>query len=221
MSRAQQVAVIGLGRFGTSMCAQLEGEGVEVLAVDLDEKRVSDHSGIATHVVQGDSTDERVLEELDIASFDTVVVAIGENLQASILTALLVKQAGATNIWAKAHSEYHAKVLDLVGVDRVVQPERDMGQRIARLLASESMLDFIDLDDNHSLVELLAGRGIIGRTLRELDVRAKYGCTIVGYRRADVVIISPDPDYRIEEGDILFVIGATDGIAEFERQAAR
>lgn len=207
MARRQQVAVIGLGRFGSSVCERLAAEDVDVLAIDMDDRRVQDLAPVVAHAVRADSTDERVLTQLAIETFDQVVVAIGEDIQASILTALLVKQRGAEQIWAKAKSDYHAKVLELIGVDRVVHPEREMGDRIAQLLASESLVDFIELSGEHRLVELSASSRIDGSTLRELDLRARYGCIVIGYQRGGHTEIPPDPDWRIHTGDILFLVG--------------
>ena len=216
MAARRQVAVLGLGRFGVSLCERLVEEGLDVLGVDRDDELVNRHAHVATHVVRADTTDERALDQLDIASFDHVIVAIGEDIQASILTALLVKQAGAREIWAKAKSDYHAKVLELIGVDRVVHPEREMGERIAQLLASESLVDFIELSGQHRLVELEAPEKLEGHTLRDLDIRAKYGCIVVGYRRGETTEFAPDPDWRIRPGDIVFVIGDRAQLRRFQ-----
>lgn len=221
MARRKQVAVIGLGRFGASMCYTLMRQDVEVLAVDSDERRVAELSTLATHVVQADSTDDRVLSELDIASFDSVVIAIGEDVQASILTALMVKQLGVKDIWAKAKSDYHAKVLELIGVDHVVHPERDMGTRIARLLATDSLLDFIELGDEHQLVELRAPESMIGHTLRDLDLRAQTGCIVIGTKHDDHTTLAPDAEMLIERDDILLVIGGADDLRKLSERSSR
>lgn len=213
--------MIGLGRFGASMCFTLMREGCEVLAIDSDEKRVSALATLATHVVQADSTDERVLDELDIASFDHVVIAIGENVQDSILTALMVKQLGVSEIWAKARSDYHAKVLELIGVTRVVHPEREMGERIAHLIASDSLVDYIELPGGHRLIEFRTPERMGGRTLRELDLRAKYGCTIVGFQRGEQTSIAAGPDEALQPGDVLFAIGATEDLRRLQAEADR
>lgn len=218
MARRKQVAVVGLGRFGASMCSTLVKQGVEVLAIDTDERRVSELANVATHVVRADATDERALAELDLESYDHVVIAIGEDIQASILTALMIKQAGAKDVWAKAKSDYHSKVLELIGVDHVVHPERDMGNRIAHLIASESLIDFIELSGDHQLIELLVPRSMAGHTLRELDIRARYGCIVVGFKRGSGTTIAPDPDERILAGDVLFVVGANDDLRRLQEQ---
>lgn len=221
MARRKQVAVIGLGRFGASMCYTLMREDCEVLAIDSDEKRVSELSTLATHVVQADSTDERALAELDIKSFDHVVIAIGEDVQASILTALMVKQLGVGQVWAKARSDYHAKVLELIGVDRVVHPEREMGERIAHLIASESLVDFLELPGGHRLIEIRTPKSLAGRSLRELDIRARFGCIVAGFQRGEETHIAPDPNAVLEAGDLLFVIGSTEDLERLQREADR
>jgi trk system potassium uptake protein len=221
MARRKQVAVIGLGRFGASMCFTLMRQGCEVLAIDADEKRVAELATLATHVVQADSTDERVLEELDVKSFDHVVIAIGEDVQASILTALMVKQLGVAEVWAKARSDHHAKVLELIGVDRVVHPEREMGERIAQLIASDSLVDFLELPGGHRLIEIRTPRDLAGRSLRELDIRARFGCIVAGFQRGEETHIAPDPDAVIDSGDLLFVIGSTSDLERLQREADR
>jgi trk system potassium uptake protein TrkA len=221
VARKKQVAVIGLGRFGASMCFTLMREGCEVLAIDTSEKRVSELSTLATHVVQADSTDERVLDELDIKSFDQVVIAIGEDVQSSILTALMVKQLGVGQVWAKARSDYHAKVLELIGVDRVVHPEREMGERVARLIASDSLIDFLELPGGHRLIEIRTPRSMAGKSLRDLDVRAQFGCIVVGFQRETETTIAPDPDAVISLGDVLFVIGSHADLERLQREADR
>lgn len=216
-TRARQVAIIGLGRFGRSLCSSFVKEDVEVLAIDRDERSVAAVADLVTHAVRADTTDERVLRDLGIDEFDHVVVAIGEDIQSSILTALLLKEVGAREIWAKAQNDYHARVLELVGVSHVVQPERDMGERLAHLIASASLLDFIELSGDYHMVEIEASRYMYGHSLRELDVRARFGCNVVGVRRGTDMDISPSPDDVILEGDALFVLGRSEDI---ERLAA-
>ena len=141
----QNYAIIGLGRFGGSICRTLVESGQEVLAIDSNEERVNEYMNIATHAVVGNAQDEGTLRSLGIRNFDHVIVAIGEDIQASILVTLMVKEMGVPNVLAKAQNEYHAKVLERVGADRVVHPERDMGVRIAHNLVSRNILDFIDI----------------------------------------------------------------------------
>jgi trk system potassium uptake protein len=214
----KEFAVIGLGRFGSSICKALIEKGMEVLAIDIDEDRINEFSNIASHAVMADSTDEKTLKELGIRNFDHVIVAIGDNIQASILTSLILKELGVKHITVKAQNDYHEKVLSKIGADRVIHPERDMGKRIAHQIVSNNVLDHLDLSDKHSIIEVIANKRMDGNTLVELDVRAKYGCNIIGMKRGEEIIVSPQADFQIKENDILIVIGANNDIERFERQ---
>ena len=150
----QNYAIIGLGRFGGSICRTLAEAGQEVLAIDANEDRVNEYMNIATYAVVGNAQDEAVLRSLGIRNFDYVIIAIGEDIQASILVTLMIKEMGVPHVVAKAQNEYHARVLEKVGADRVVHPERDMGTRIAHNLVSKNILDFIELSDEFSLAEI-------------------------------------------------------------------
>jgi len=183
----KEFAVIGLGRFGGSICRTLAEQGIEVMAIDINEDRVNDYSMIASHAVVGDSTDEKVLKELGIRNFDHVVVAIGDNIQASILTTIILKEHGVQNITVKAQNDYHEKVLVKIGADHVVHPERDMGKRIANNMISNSVLDYLELSDEHSIVEIVASEKIDGHSILNLDIRAKYGINIVAIKRKNEI----------------------------------
>lgn len=212
----KEFVVIGLGRFGGSVCRELVRLGMNVLAIDKDEDVVNEYSNIATHAVVGDSVDESVLKSLGIRNFDHVIVAIGNDIQASILTTLILKELGVKKITAKAQNDYHEKVLRKIGADQVIHPERDMGKRIAHHLVSSNVLDYLELSDEHSFVELVANENIDGRTILDLDVRARYGINIVAIKRGAEIIVSPKASEMIHQGDILFVIGADKDINRFE-----
>ena len=214
----KEFAVIGLGRFGGSICRTLAEQGMEVMAIDINEDRVNDYSMIASHAVVGDSTDEKVLKELGIRNFDHVVVAIGDNIQASILTTIILKELGVQNITVKAQNDYHEKVLVKIGADHVVHPERDMGKRIANNMISNSVLDYLELSDEHSIVEIVASEKIDGHSILNLDIRAKYGINIVAIKRKNEIIVSPQANEIINEKDILIVIGADVDINRFEKK---
>ena len=213
----KQFAVIGLGRFGGSICRSLTNNDMEVLAIDSDEDRVNEFSSIATHAVIADATDENVLKSLGVRNFDHVIVAIGDNIQASILTTLILKELGVSHITVKAQNDYHEKVLRKIGADRIVHPERDMGQRIAHNIMSNNVLDYLELSDEHSIVELIASNKMHDRTLIELDVRANYGCNVMAIKRNDDIVVSPQATHTIREGDILIVIGADADISRLEK----
>ncbi|WP_163103147.1 potassium channel family protein [Peribacillus alkalitolerans] len=214
----KEFAVIGLGRFGGSICRTLAEQGMEVLAIDNDEDRVNEFAMIASHAVVGDTTDETVLKSLGIRNFDHVIVAIGDNIQASILTTLMLKELGVNRITVKAQNDYHEKVLRKIGADHVVHPERDMGRRIAHNVVSNNVLDYLELSDEHSIVEIVASKKMDGSTLIDLDIRAKYGINIVAIKRGQDIMVSPQANESIREGDILIVIGADQDINRFEKK---
>src|SRR3954469_15207523 len=208
-------AVIGLGRFGGSICRTLSDEGFEVLAIDKNEERVNSYAMIASHAAVGDTTDESVLKSLGIRNFDHVIVAIGDDIQASILTTIILKELGVKNITVKAQNDYHEKVLLKIGADHVVHPERDMGRRIANNMISNSVLDYLELSDEHSIVEIVASHKIDRKSILDLDIRAKYGINIVAIKKRDEIIVSPQASEIIYENDILIVIGADVDINRF------
>ncbi|MEQ6377295.1 TrkA family potassium uptake protein [Bacillaceae bacterium S4-13-56] len=213
----KEFAVIGLGRFGGSICKELSMEGMNVLAIDINEDRVNEFKDVASHAVIADTTDENVLRELGIRNIDHVIVAIGDNIQSSILTTLMLVEIGVKKITVKAQNDYHEKVLNKIGAHHVVHPERDMGKRIAHNLISNNVLDYLELSDEYSIVEVKAGTKISGRTLIELDIRAKYGCNVVAIKRGKEIIVSPMASEKINENDIMIVIGADQDISRFEK----
>ncbi|PYZ97819.1 potassium transporter Trk [Alteribacter lacisalsi] len=213
----KQFAVIGLGRFGGSICQALAKQGMEVLAIDTDEDRINKYASIATHAVVADATDDNTLKSLGIRNFDHVIVAIGDNIQSSILTTLMLVEQGVNHITVKAQNDYHEKVLNKIGAHKVVHPERDMGIRIAHNVVSKNVLDYLELSDEYSIVELMAGGLVHGQTIIELDIRAKYGCNIMAIKRGDQINVSPQADEALKRGDILIVIGADSDINRLEQ----
>jgi trk system potassium uptake protein len=215
----REFAVIGLGRFGGSICRELSAEGMDVLAIDIHEDKVNEFKNIAAHAVIADTTDENVLKELGIRNIDHVIVAIGDNIQASILTTLMLKELGINKITVKAQNDYHEKVLNKIGADHVVHPERDMGRRIAHSIISTNILDHLELSDDHSIVEVKAGKKMHGKTLLELDIRAQFGCNVVAIKEANEngINVSPMADQQLVKDDILIVIGADKDISRFEK----
>ncbi|UXR32105.1 potassium channel family protein [Staphylococcus simulans] len=214
----KEFVVIGLGRFGGSIVRELNALGMDVMAIDLSEVRVNEYSEIATHAVVADTTDEAVMKSLGIRNFDQVIVAIGENIQTSTLTTLILKELGVKKVIAKAQNDYHAKILNKIGADLVVHPERDMGRRIAHNIASASVLDYLELADEYSIVEAKANERIAGQTIVDLDIRANFGINIIAIKRDKDVIISPDPNMNIELGDILIMIGHDNDLNRFEKK---
>lgn len=215
---SREYVVIGLGRFGGSIVRELNALDMDVMAIDADEARVNEFSDIATHAVIADTTDEAVMKSLGIRNFDHVIVAIGENIQASTLTTLILKELGVKKVTAKAQNDYHAKILNKIGADTVVHPERDMGRRIAHNVASASVLDYLELSDEYLIVEIKAGERLAGSSILELDVRANYGINIIAVKRGKDIIVAPDPNENIEFHDILIVIGHDNDLNRFEKK---
>lgn len=214
--RKKQFAVVGLGRFGSSVARTLSEMGHEVLAIDASEERVQDLSNEVTYAATADSTDEEAMRALGIGNFDVVVVAIGEDIQASILTTLIVKEIGVRQVVVKAQDELHGKVLHKIGADKVVYPERDMGMRVAHHLIMPNIIDFIELSEDYGIVEFRAPEGMVGRSLKELDIRAKYGCSVMAIKTNNRMNISPNADASIRRDDVLVVVGRNKDLMRLE-----
>lgn len=216
MLKNKQFVVFGLGRFGMSVATTLSEAGYEVMAVDQDEEKIQDISSFVTHAVQADATDAETLKSLGIRNFDIAVVAIGRDIQSSIMVTLLLKEMGVAYVVAKASSELHEKVLNKLGADRIVSPEQDMGVRIATNLMSGNIMDYIQLSSEYSIVEIITLPEWSGQTLRELNIRVKYGINIIAIERDKEITITPGPDFVLHEKDILVVVGANQQIENLE-----
>lgn len=205
-SATKQFAVLGLGRFGSSVAKTLYNMGHEVLALDADEDKVREMAALVTHTVQADATDESTMRGLGLRNLDVVVVAIGD-LQASVLATLILRDIGVKHIVAKAISDLHGKVLQKVGADRIVYPERDMGTRVAHNLVSGNLIDYLELAPGYSIIEVVAPEPFIGNSLKRLDLRAKYGVSVVAIKRGDEVRVAPGADDLIQRDDVLVAMG--------------
>ncbi|AFZ25024.1 K+ transport system, NAD-binding component [Cylindrospermum stagnale PCC 7417] len=210
----QQFAVIGLGRFGRSVSSTLHKLGYQVLATDIDEKRVSEAltEEIVGHALQLDSTEPGALKEAGIFEFDTVIVAIGNYIQESIITTLNVKEGGVPHVVAKASSEVHRKLLKRVGADHVVFPEFEAGCALARTLTKPSILERFDLDPDNSIVELIVPDEFQGKTITEIQLRNRYGLNVLAVSQDGKFQINPDPTKRLERGSVMVVIGCNKDI---------
>lgn len=208
----KQFAVIGIGRFGESLVNELSRLGYEVLAIDVNEERVNEAVETATHAVQADAMDEETLKALGIRNFDVVVVAIGNNIQSNILTTIILKELGVKKVVTKAQNALHGKVLEKIGADYVVYPERDMAVKLARSLVSHNFLEQINLSPTYSIVELIAPKAFVSKTLNEIALRKKMQVTILAIRRGENIIVAPGPDETIVRNDILVILGHNDNI---------
>ncbi|QGQ47045.1 potassium channel family protein [Metabacillus sediminilitoris] len=211
----RQYAVIGLGRFGVSVARRLQEAGQEVLGMDVNEERVDEAVSYVTHAVVADTTEEKALISVGIRNFDCVIVAIGNDMQSSILTVLLLKELGVKKVIAKALGKNHGQVLDKVGADWIIYPERDMGERVANQLLSPNMLNYIELSKEYNIEEIIVPSWMAEKSLRDLDIRAKYNVSVIAIVRDGNIIISPSPDQNIHNGDLLVVIGNREDLADF------
>lgn len=208
------VAVIGLGRFGKSLALELMAEGVEVLGIDGDPKVVQSLAGRLTHVVEADSTDEEAMRQVSLHEFDRAVIGIGTDLESSILSASVLLKLGVPNIWGKAVSESHARILSQIGVHHVVRPEHDMGKRVAHLVRGR-MLDYIEFDDGYAIVKTRPPRSLHDVSLGESRPRTKHGITVVGVKRSGEDFTHATPDTVVHEGDLIIVSGPQTEVERF------
>ncbi|HOJ09258.1 MAG TPA: TrkA family potassium uptake protein [Clostridiales bacterium] len=198
--------VLGLGRFGESLAKTLSKHGHDILAVDKNEDIVQQFSSEVTHAIVAESSNEEFLKSVGIKNFDAVIVAIGD-IQSSILTTVLLKELGAKYVLAKASNELHAKVLYKVGVDKVVFPEKDMGIRAANSILYRNIIDVMELFPEYSIMEITVPSTWIGKTIRDLSVRSKFGVNIIALRKIQNLNVLPNADAKFDEGDILVVMG--------------
>lgn len=201
--------VIGMGRFGAGVAQTLCRYGCEVLAMDVSSDLVSQVANDVTHAVVGDATDLGVLRALGAAEFDCGIVAIGDDLAASVLATMNLKELGIPKIICKAHDDTHRRVLEKLGADQIVIPELEQASRLARSLSSPNVLDYIELSDDYGIIEVPSPAKWIGKSLKDLNVRAKLGVNIIAIKQGESVNVSPGADYTILEGDVMVVLGDT------------
>jgi trk system potassium uptake protein TrkA len=217
MMPMMQFAVIGLGRFGSSVARTLADLGQEVFAIDTDEEKVQKLANTVTHAVAADVTDIDAMRSLGIRNVDVAVITIGTDVKSSIVGTMVLKELGVRQVVAKAHDELHGKALERIGADRVVYPERDTGARLARLLTSTNIVEQIDLDPEYSIVEMVAPDHVVGRSLAELSIRARFGVYIMAVRRNGSIKVAPGAEDVINKGDVLVAIGHNDDLQKFKR----
>lgn len=210
--------VIGAGRFGKSVAQTLYEAGHDVMVVDKDETLIQQISSEVTDAVSADITSEACIKALGVRDFDAIVLAIGFDVQASIMAAILLIEKDAKYIVAKAQTDLHGKVLEKIGINRVIYPERDMGHKIARSLIAPTIIDMIELSDDYSVVEVKAPPEMVGKTLLELNLRARYGISVIAFRRNNggKTNISPVADDIVEAGDLIVAIGNNKSLQKLE-----
>jgi trk system potassium uptake protein TrkA len=211
----QQVAVIGLGRFGSAVATELVRMGHEVLGIDSDIDVVQDLSDTLSHVVQAQATDEETLERLGVADFDAAVVGITQNLETSILATMMVKRLGVKRVIVKARNEMHGEILERVGADRVVFPERDTGLRLAHSWTSSDITDSLDVVEGYAVSKVAVPEAMIGKTLSDTLAGSAAGVTLLLLARGNRVTVYPPPDTRLQRDDVLVMSGEHVGMERF------
>ena len=209
--------VVGLGRFGTAVACKLRELGNEVMAIDENAEQVNKVADRVTYAVVGDARDEAVLEALDMEQVDCAVVAIGENLAANILVTLNLKSLGVPQVICKAKDDQQRRALEKIGADRVLIPEREMGLKLAQNLTSTSVLDYIELSGSCGIAEMKTPVSWVGKTLRDINVRAKYGVTVIAMRVGEELSVSLDPSVPLRESDVLVLLGENDRLSDVQK----
>ncbi|MBU4313040.1 MAG: TrkA family potassium uptake protein [Candidatus Omnitrophica bacterium] len=220
----RQFAVIGLGEFGMSVAKTLSEKGHQVLGIDKDEELVQEASEFVTEAVQVDATDEKALKAVGIMNVDLAIVGIGTNLEASILTALILKELGVQHVVARAVTDEHGKVLQRIGVEKVVFLERDMGSRVANSLVSPSILEHIELSPEFGIMETVPPKEFTGKSIRDLGIRAKHGLNIIAVRNKDSssegegeLNVAPKADYIVKQKDVFIIVGSNENLDKFKK----
>jgi trk/ktr system potassium uptake protein len=216
-------AVIGLGRFGSAVATTLAGLGYEVIGIDGDEDKVRAVADVVSLSMQLDATDEKAMRAAGIKDVDVAVVSIGEAIESSVLVVTLVREIGIKHIVAKAVTPLHGRILEKLGVTRVVFPEREMAVRIAHSLVVPNVLDYIELSSEHSIVEVPAPVEFVGKTLRDIGLRARFGLTTIAIKHTsrtgdgNITNIAPGPDDVVQAGDILSLLGSNERLGQLDR----
>ncbi|MFD4672457.1 potassium channel family protein [Lentzea sp. NPDC058450] len=213
--QSSRVVVLGLGRFGSSLALELVAQGVEVMAIDSDPKLVQRHADDVTHAVVADTTDAEVMRQLGVDEFQRAVVGIGTDLEASILTTAVLVDFEIPNIWAKAISREHGRILERIGAHHVVLPEHEMGERVAHVVTGK-MLDYIEFEDDYAMIKARPPQEAIGQPLGQSRLRSKYGVTVVGVKRPGEGFTYATAETVVNAGDVLIVAGK---ITDVERLA--
>ncbi len=206
----KQFAVVGLGRFGLSVCQELVSSGAQVLAIDLNEDKVKAVAQFVTQAIVANCSVEETVTELKLSDYDMVMVSIGEDVNASILTTLVLKESGVKSVWVKANDKFHAKILQKIGADHVILPERDMGIRVARKMLDKRVLEFQELGSDLAMTEVVIGSRLMGKSLAQLSLCQTDDIQVLGFKRGPEILKNPDLEKILEIGDMLIVAGPKD-----------
>lgn len=223
MSKRRTYAVIGLGRFGSAVASTLAELGEDVIGIDSNEDKVRELADVLSQAVQLEASDVKALREVGVQDVDTAVISIGENIEASLLVVMQVKDLGVPTVIAKAVTPLHGRILEKLGVSRVIYPERDMATRLAHSLVVPNVLDYIEVSQEYAIVEVESPQAFVGQSLKELALRPRYGLTLIAIKRKGsgsmplVTLVAPSADERIQAGDVLSLLGATERLGQISK----
>lgn len=212
----KNVIVLGLGRFGYAVATKLFEKGIYVTAVDSNYKKVEKIANFVSSAAQGDITEELAMKSLGISNYDVAVIATGTDIEASVEATLICKDCGVEKVIAKATSQSHARILKKIGADQIVYPELDTGERLARSIAGSNLLELVQFSNDFSLIEIKAHEDWVGKTLIELDFRKSYKMNVVAFERNGAMIMDIDSTLKIQEEDVLVLIGDNENAKELE-----
>lgn len=215
MNKKKQFAVIGLGRFGSCIARTLFEEGYDVLACDEDHNKVQDMAQSATVVAEIDVADSNAMAELGLGNFDVVIIAIGSNLEANLLASIYAKEIGVKYVISRATTSFHKKILEKIGVDQIIQPELEMGSRLAFNLTTSNVLDYINISNDFTLAEISPDSKWIGRSVKDANIYEKTGLNVMAIKRSDKIIASKLSNVVMEKNDIVIVMGEMVDIHRF------
>lgn len=213
----KQYAVFGLGSFGSSVAVTLQNLGCEVVVVDNRMERIQEIADDVSYAIQADMQDQEVIRSLGARNLDGVIIAVSEDMEASVMATIISKELGVPYVLAKARNEMHAKILRKLGADAVVFPERETGERIAKNLVSTNFADWIALSPEYSITEVAVPESWSGKSLQELDVRRSHDVSVVGVETGDKVEVNPDPNRPLGQDMVLILVGANEALENFQK----
>ena len=218
-----RIVVLGVGNFGHVFTRRLSAQKVEILAIDGDKDAIDAVAPIVTHAVVGDCTNRELLEELDVGAFDYAVISLGSSMDASILATLHVRSLGLPNIYVKAISQDHGRILELIGATKIIHPEREVAESLAEALGRPNVLDFIPLGQDYSIIEMEPSAEIVGRSLEDLDLRNRFGVTVIGVKEylTGARRMNPPASYVVNDDVSLLIMGQEEQLERLQREAGR
>jgi trk system potassium uptake protein TrkA len=218
-----RIVVLGVGNFGHFFTRRLATQKVEILAIDGDKEAIDEIAAHVTHAVVGDCTNRDLLDELDVGAFDYAVISLGSTMDASILATLHARSLGVPNIYVKAISQDHGRILELIGATKIIHPEREVAESLAEALGKPNVLDYIPLGEDYSIIEMEPSGALIGKSLEELDLRNRFGVTVIGVKEylTGARRMNPPGSYVVNDDVSLLIMGRSDQIARLEREAGR